>query len=325
MLRSAAGAGYCRREFSALSETNVIDPPGSFLPHPRGTAGSESGVVARLGPVLTAAVMFSVSDVFAKLALEGGTDTLTLLSSRTVVGIALVFMWLRFNRAGVPLTPRAKWVSLGLGVLLTANLLGVFEGIALMPVSIAILTYFVYPLITGLLGAATALDRLTWRGAATAVAAFGGLTLIVGANPVELAPLGVAAALVGALCRSAMLLITRAALEAADARLVTWYTLWSSLALFATLSLAASDWRWPYGTTAWTAFIGLGFSTTAAIFALYVSTQRIGPFRTALYMNLEPFLTAVAGALVLGDRLTPVQIGGGTVMLAALTFFQILR
>jgi hypothetical protein len=35
------------------------------------------------------------------------------------------------------------------------------------------------------------------------------------------------------------------------------------------------------------AFIGIGFTTTAAVLTLYVSTQRIGPFRTALYMNLE--------------------------------------
>jgi len=282
-------------------------------------------IANELGPVLAAATMFTVSDVFAKLALEGGTDTLSLLTSRSIVGIALVLAWLRLGAPAAPLTARTKWVSLALGVLLAVNLFGVFKAIELAPVSIAILTYFVYPLLTGLIGAATGLDRLTWTGATTALAAFGGFALIIGANAVDLAPLGILAALGGALCRSAMLLITRAALKGADARLVTWYTLWSSMLIFAALSLAAWDWHWPQSASGWTAFAGIGFTTTAAILALYVSTQRIGPFRTALYMNLEPLMTAVLSAIVLGDRLTPLQILGGAVMIAALFFFQVRR
>jgi len=281
-------------------------------------------IVRQLAPVLTAAGMFTVSDVFAKLALNGGTNVLTLLSSRSIVGIVLMFLWLRL-RPPVALTPRMKWVSLGLGVLFTLNLFGVFKAIELVPVSIAILTYFIYPLLTGLIGAATGIDRLTWTGVATAIVAFFGLALIIGANPADLATLGILAAIGAALCRTAMLLITRAALKAADARLVTWYTLWSSMLIFAALSLAAWDWHWPQSASGWTAFAGIGFTTTAAILALYVSTQRIGPFRTALYMNLEPLMTAVLSAIVLGDRLTPLQILGGAVMIAALFFFQVRR
>jgi len=283
------------------------------------------GIVHQLGPVLIAAAMFTVSDVFGKLALEGGADVLSLLSFRSVIGIGLVFMWLRLGVPAVALTPRTKWVSLALGVLLTANLFGVFKAIELIPVSIAILTYFIYPLLTGLIGAATGIDRLTWTGVATAIVAFFGLALIIGANPADLATLGILAAIGAALCRTAMLLITRAALKAADARLVTWYTLWSSMLVFVALSLVTWNWHWPHNPSGWAAFVGIGFTTTAAILALYVSTQRIGPFRTALYMNLEPFMTAVASAIVLGDRMTPIQVLGGAVMIAALCVFQMRR
>jgi drug/metabolite transporter (DMT)-like permease len=84
-------------------------------------------------------------------------------------------------------------------------------------------------------------------------------------------------------------------------------------------------WHWPHGAAGWVAFIGIGFTTTAAVLMLYVSTQRIGPFRTALYMNLEPLLTAVLSAIVLGERMTPVQVAGGAVMIAALCVFQMRR
>lgn len=280
---------------------------------------------SQLGPVIGAAAAFSVADVLTKVAFEGGTDPLTLLSARGVIGILLLVAWLRFGAPAPPLTWRMKWVSLALGVLMTGNLFGVFKAVELIPVSIAILIYFVYPLLTGIAGAATGLDRLGFTGAATAVAAFAGLALIIGADPVGYAPLGILAALGGAACRTAMLLVTRAALKSADARRVTLYSLWSSTVLFAALSVMSSDWQWPRTDIGWFAFVGVGFVATAAILAIFVSTQRIGPFRTALYMNLEPLLTALGSAIVLGDHMTPLQISGGAVMIAALCLFQMRR
>ena len=305
---------HSRRQ-SLLLRGDVTDQPPAGI----------RGVFHQLGPVLTAAVMFTVSDVFGKLALEGGADVLSLLSFRSVLGIGLVFVWLQLGEAAVALPRPAKRISLALGVLLTLNLFGVFKAIELVPVSIAILTYFIYPLLTGIIGAMTGVDRLTFTGAATALVAFFGLALIIGANPADLAVVGLLAAVGGALCRTGMLLITRAALKGADARLVTWYTLWSSMLVFVALSIVTWDWHWPHNASGWVAFLGIGFTTTAAILTLYVSTQRIGPFRTALYMNLEPFMTAMLSAVVLGDRMTPLQALGGVVMIGALCFFQMRR
>jgi probable blue pigment (indigoidine) exporter len=282
-------------------------------------------VFRQLGPVLTAAVMFTVSDVFAKLALESGADVLSLLLFRSILGIGLVFLWLRLGKPAVALSRNARWIALALGVLLTANLFSLFKAIELIPVSIAILTYFIYPLLTGILGAMTGIDRLTVTGTAIALVAFFGLAMIIGANPAGLAAVGLLAAVGGALCRTGMLLITRATLKGADARLVTWYTLWSSTLVFAVLSILTWNWHWPHGASGWVAFLGIGFTTTAAILALYMSTLRIGPFRTALFMNLEPLMTAALSAVVLGDRMTQLQVLGGAVMIAALCFFQARR
>jgi probable blue pigment (indigoidine) exporter len=216
-------------------------------------------------------------------------------------------------------------MSLALGVLLTANLFSLFKAIELVAVSIAILTYFIYPLLTGILGAITGADRLTVSGAAIAVVAFLGLAVIIGASPSGLAALGILAAVAAALCRTAMLLVTRATLKGADPRLVTWYTLWSSTLVFAALSMLTWNWQWPHSASGWMAFVGIGFTTTAAISALYMSTQRIGPFRTALFMNLEPLMTAALSAVVLGDRMTLLQVFGGAIMIAALCLFQARR
>ena len=59
--------------------------------------------------------------------------------------------------------------------------------------------------------------------------------------------------------------------------------------------------------------------------ALFVSIRRIGAFRSALIMYLEPLLSTVLSAPVLGEVVTPLQALGGAIMLAALVSFQIRR
>ena len=56
-----------------------------------------------------------------------------------------------------------------------------------------------------------------------------------------------------------------------------------------------------------------------------MSTVRVGAFRTALIMNLEPLLATILSALLLGEVITPVQGLGAAIMLAALVAFQLWR
>jgi drug/metabolite transporter (DMT)-like permease len=69
----------------------------------------------------------------------------------------------------------------------------------------------------------------------------------------------------------------------------------------------------------------MSVATTVSILVIFVSTVRIGPFRTALIMNLEPLIAMILSALILGDIITPLQAAGSGIMLAALIAFQLWR
>jgi drug/metabolite transporter (DMT)-like permease len=192
-------------------------------------------------------------------------------------------------------------------------------------VAVAILTYFVYPLLTGIAAAVLGLEKLSWRGALAALAAFLGLGMMLGAHPAGLALAGVLAALGAAGCRVVLLLVTRATMQGVDPVAMTLYSLVSSTALLVAVSLVTLNWRPPLTTSGWLALIGLSIFIMMGILGVFASTARIGPFRTALFMNLEPLLTAVGSAIFLGERFTPLQALGGAVMIAALTAFQLRR
>ena len=280
--------------------------------------------LAQIGPALLGASSFACADVLAKVVLNAGADVLTLSAIRGVLGLAILYAWLRLNpRPDFP--PQARWISLGLGVLFAGNVFLLFKAFETVPVPIAILTYFVYPLLTGLAAAATGLEKITWRGALAAVAAFLGLMLMIGAHPTSLALVGILGALAAACCRVVMLLVTRATLQGTDALQITWYSMISSSALFVAAALVAWHWQPPMTALGWVGLIVLSVAVMAGILGVFSSTGRIGPFRTALFMNLEPLLATIGSALFLGEFITPPQAFGGAVMIAALVAFQLRR
>ncbi len=201
--------------------------------------------LAQIGPALLGASSFACADVLSKVALNAGADALTISVVRAVLGLAMLFAWLRLVPPAGAFAPRAKWISLGLGVLFAGNVFLLFKAFETVEVPIAILTYFVYPLLTGLAAAASGLEIITWRGAAAAIAAFVGLALMIGAHPTTLAVGGILAALGAALCRVVVLLATRALLAGADALRITWYALLSSTVVFIIAALAAANWQPP--------------------------------------------------------------------------------
>jgi drug/metabolite transporter (DMT)-like permease len=281
--------------------------------------------IRQIGPALLGAFSFACADVLIKVTFRAGADALTASTLRGIVGLAFLMLWLPFAQKSAPVTPRARRIALALGILFAANVFLVFKAVEAIEVPIAILTYFVYPLLTGISAAAVGLEPLSWKGAVAALIAFVGLGVMLGAHPGGLALAGVVAALAAAACRVLLLLLTRALLQGVDPLAITLYSMVSSTVLFGLASLVLLDWQPPATVLGWVAVIALGISVMGGILGVFASTGRIGPFRTALFMNLEPLLTTIASAVVLGEVITPVQALGGAVMLGALVAFQLRR
>ena len=168
--------------------------------------------LADLGPGILAASMFATSNVLSKLVLNAGADVLTLSLFRGVVGVALLSSGSASARRRSR-TIRASAGSASASVVIFAGVVfGLFTAFAKVSVPIGILSYFVYPLITGFLGMLLGIERIGWRGALAALAAFGGLALTIRANPHDIALAGVAFSFMAACGRTAILLITRATL-----------------------------------------------------------------------------------------------------------------
>ena len=278
----------------------------------------------RLAPGIAAGTSLGISDVLAKIVLAGGVDVVSMLSFRSLVGLAFVATWFRFGRRPTA-NVQVRVISMIVGIIFAGLIFCLFKAIERIDVPTAILSYFTYPLLTGLTAAFAGLEPLRWKGMLCAIVAFCGLALLIQAHPAGFAVVGVAYAIGAAVCRTAVLLVTRAYLVGANARLTTWYSMLSSTLIFLVASVAQQAWNPPHSGLAWTYLVTLGLATTAAILFVFLSTVRIGAFRTAVIMHLEPLTATIVSALALGQVLTPVQASGVVVMLAGLIAFQVWR
>jgi drug/metabolite transporter (DMT)-like permease len=283
------------------------------------------GRLAPLLPAIIAASSFASADVMTKITLHEGADVLTMTVFRGFIGLPMLFAWLYVGAKPAPMPRRALWIALGLGLLFAGNVYWLFKAIETLTVPVAVLTYFAYPVLTGLAAAAIGLERLGIFGIAVAVVAFVGLALMIGAQPGGVAIAGIVFGLAAASCRVITLLVTRATLVGIDARLITFYSFLAATAVFIAVALATWNWQAPHSALGWFALVAASITTTIAVLCVFMSTMTVGPFRTALFMNLEPLLATIGSAIFLNEVITPLQAFGGAVMIGALVAFQMRR
>jgi drug/metabolite transporter (DMT)-like permease len=289
------------------------------------SAAARAPGLSGLWPGVTAALSFSGVDIMIKLVYASGMDVMTLVTARGFLGAAFMWGWLRLSPPVRRHTARQRLIAVIIGVIFAGTMFGLLKAISLLPVSIAILAYFVYPLLTGLGGAVTGIDRLGWPALLTALAAFLGLALMLGAEFNTLSTIGIIWSLAAAGFRVASLLMTRAYLYDTDPRLTTWYSMVPSTILFTLGSLYAGEWHLPATGLGWFAFAWVTAGSTLSTLLIYLSTNRVGPFRTAFLMNLEPLVTTLLSMGILGELLKPVQAIGAAVMIVSLCAFQFVR
>jgi drug/metabolite transporter (DMT)-like permease len=74
---------------------------------------------------------------------------------------------------------------------------------------------------------------------------------------------------------------------------------------------------------AWPGIVAVGVvAGFIAVQAFYAGSQRIGAAQASLVSTVEPLWTILAASILLGERLTPVQLAGGALILGGVLLSQ---
>jgi len=293
-----------------------------------------------IGLVLLSACAFGSGPLFAKPVYALGVDWHVLSAWRFLFGAAVAWLWVLAwpgPHAGLRrLSRRAVLVAVALGVLYTGNSATYYAGLETVSASLAALIVYIYPALVAVLTLRFG-RKLEGRRAWTALGvALVGVALSVGGIPAGTAPplVGLALIIASPIIYSLWIVLaarlsgeraeneTSRGAEAAGATALmmsaTAGIYWVSALLLGRQVLPAE-----VPADAWPGLVGVGLiSTFVAIQAFYAGAQRVGAVQAALVSTVEPIWTIALAALLLGDRLAPIQLAGGGLIIAAVLLAQ---
>jgi drug/metabolite transporter (DMT)-like permease len=280
-------------------------------------------------PVLVCAVMYATAVVAARVAFEDGANTATVVTLRCLfaalaIGIAIRVREQLSGRKGAT-TSRERWIFLALGVVFALNVYAFYRAVELLKVPLAILTFYVYPLMTGAFSALAGLDRFNPRTIAFALMSLAGLGLATGAAPEAVDPVGIALALASGAVIAFLLVVTTRYLNHVDAQRRTFWMMVSTSAVLLVGTAVTGGGVSPATSRGWWAIAVVCGLYSIGLVSLFTSASRIGPLRTALMMNLEPIIAVSLSIAVLGQGLSPPQCVGGMLVIAGVVGAQLAQ
>jgi drug/metabolite transporter (DMT)-like permease len=276
---------------------------------------------------IVAATAYSVTAIFAKLAYAAGVNVVTLLLLRYLV--AAGFFWVIILRSGRGLPPRSTLTrGLLLGMIAQAGQTWLF-GSALMRIdaALAILLLYTYPAMVTIGAVLIGRERLTLQRVLALVVATAGVVLVVsGPHSSIYDMLGVALALGAALVYTCTLLTGHAILRAIQPMTLAGLVATGAAITFTTVGVAGGGLRFDFSPWGWLPIIGLAlFASVLATVMNYSGMTRVGPTVASIIGTLEIPLGVVLATLLLGERLGPVQIVGGALVVTAVVLLQLRR
>ena len=285
------------------------------------TSGRYPGWLPALG-VAGIAVVLATGHVCARFAFANGVTIVTAATTRSIAASLLLLAVLRARNIAVLPLPREARAAAVLGLLIAAQTVLVQIAVKLMPVTLAILTMYTFPFLTSIGMSLTGRERLTPRLVASLACAFAGLALVLGVGAQTPSALGIAAALGAALAFSTALVLTPTLAPDLPAPLRAFFMVATAATLFVTASLVTGDYRLPENDAAWLGLAGLSALYAVGFAGLFLLLPLLGPIPIAVTLNLEPLAVALISWIALGEALTPAQMLGGLVVVAAVIYYQ---
>lgn len=270
--------------------------------------------------VLLAASLWGASGVVARTLLQEGISPQTLVALRLSGAAAGGLLYAAARRRP---QLRAVWSEgrrIGLlGAYLAATQFAYYAAIASAGVATAIFLQYLAPALLLVWAWAVEGEPLTPAGsAAVALAWCGAFLLVAGPRGLVVNPAGVGWGLASAVLFAAYTLLARRQVTRHDPWAVLALALTAGALLWVVVTPPWDAWGKPYTLSQWLRFLHLVVLATLLPFGLFLyGLRRVSAPRAGLLATWEPVVATVAGYLVLGERLGPLQTLGAALVLAA--------
>jgi len=296
--------------------------------------------------VIVSAASFGSGALFAKPVYAEGVGWLTLLAWRFTIAASLSWVWLFISagrRAGLRrLDRRRVVVALVLGIVYLGNSSTYYAALETVSASLAALIVYIYPAIVAVLTLRLGRPlegRRAWLALGMALL---GVVLAIGGIPQGSAPplIGLLQAIASPVIYAIWIIaqarlagersdrVGDASTDGTDAASAGALMMTSTAIGFWLIALAGGTPVLPGEVPgdAWPGIVAVAvISTFVAIQTFSAGSRRIGAAQASLISTVEPIWTITLAALLLGERLGPIQLVGGALVIAGVIVAQLRR
>lgn len=297
----------------------VNDQPTAF---PSLTSQSVSGV----GYIVLAAAGFSCQGIFTTFAYRSGADASTVglgrftLAATVLLGYAALRT--RLGREPVCLPWRTALLLLGLGGIgyFLASLTYLLA-ISYASVPLVTLLAYTYPALATVIAIGLGRERLTARLGQGFAVTFAGVGVIL-VGPLVTGSLvdswqGLALGLCNALLYALYIVLSERVVQRVHALVAMSYIAAGAAVSYGLMTAATGSAVRVLNVHSWGWIAGIALAcTVVAAGAFLAGLRRLGTTRTVTMSMVEILFTVLLAAVLLGQRLTPLQVCGGITILA---------
>jgi Predicted permeases len=278
--------------------------------------GSVAGIVC----AALSAVCFGMLAVLGKLAYAKGFATGEILQYRFGFGALLLLGYFALmDRSVLRARPKTILKSVFLGVVLyPVQSLSFMSSLKYIPAATTSLILYFYPVAVSLLSALffkTRLDRIVALSLLLLVAGCG--LVFYDAFLRSISQTGLLLATTSMLIFSVYLIFLEVLLRGENPRTISFYCVLSAAAVYTAMSPPVGFPQLDASAKLLTLALGL-VPTALAVTLLYRAVELIGSARASICSTLEPITTVLASALLLGEDVVAIQVGGMALILAGI-------
>ncbi len=288
---------------------------GSDAPPRRGRSGlGRRGTGVAL--VAASAASFGALPVLAKIAYASGAEPTAVLVVRFTVASAAMLAIMAARGYAFPRGRVLVALALLGGVGYVGQSLAFFTAASLISAGLTTLLLYLYPALVTVAAAVLLSERLTRTKVVALVVALTGTALTIGEAGAA-RPLGVLLGIAAAVIYAGYILVGSRVTPRVGAIPASTVIIVAAAGSYTLLVLLQRP-AFPQTGAGWAAAAAIALvCTVVALVTFFAGMERIGVTDASTLSTLEPLVTVVLAAVVLGERVTPLQLLGGALIISA--------
>lgn len=269
--------------------------------------------------IALSASAFGAMAIFARLAYQSGADVYGLLAVRFVIAAVALALIMRWQGVRLPGWGRVAALAAMGGIGYVGQSFCFFSALNHAQASLVALLLYLYPVFVTVMAAVFLKERLTGAAVTALVLCSVGAGLTVGGG--EGSPLGIGLGLAAALIYSVYIVVGARLTPGVPPMATTTIVCAAAALVYVGVAVVRTSIgvppRMPGDAIGWLSLFGIALlSTVVAILAFFAGLQRLGAAQASMLSTLEPVVTVVLAALLLGEQIGLAQAVGGGLILA---------